>query len=565
MYKHTVIENRNTHQTNTGKHLQRNFKRYFLILIPFALILLISTSYQQNFDEMNYDDQEYYSPEVLDSMKHYLANGSGSFLRQMDTLPAFGFLKAFYAKNDYRPLWIHYNGLSKRADNLIYLLEHAREFGLEPHNYHADHILKRKTSLVGQLSKGTAMDFDLEFMLTDAAFRFMVNLHKGYLPFDSSLFASAWVDELSATLLKGITSGNVMEAILSVEPSFPEYTRLRLASERFIRTNALTDKPISIKYPNKDSVMLYNAIREALISLGYYSSGSKTPLTDALKDFQHHHGLVPDGKPGLNTVEALQKNTLYRYRVLALNLDRLRKKQYSDSGMLYVNIPSYRLKIFNGNNLMDTFRIIVGNPSSPTPQMKGKMERIISNPVWYVPKSIAINEMLPKILSDSTYLERNGFRILDKNYRLVNSRDLDFSTISENQFDYTFRQNRGNDNSLGLAKFIFTNPYAVYIHDTPGKSLFNKDLRAFSHGCIRIENPERLANYILRNINADTTNFATLMMTGRQQEFKLAGPLSVDITYVTCEADEQGKLYFYKDIYGLDNSGLKELESFMGI
>jgi murein L,D-transpeptidase YcbB/YkuD len=173
--------------------------------------------------------------------------------------------------------------------------------------------------------------------------------------------------------------------------------------------------------------------------------------------------------------------------------------------------------------------------------------------------------MLPKIKSDSTYLERNGFRILDKNMRLVNNGDLDFNTLSENQFDYTFRQNRGTDNSLGQAKFIFTNPHAVYIHDTPGKGLFAKDLRAFSHGCIRIEHPERLANYILHNINSDTTNFARLMETGRQQEFKVSSALSVHITYVTCEADEEGTLYFYKDIYGIDEEELRKLAPFMGI
>jgi murein L,D-transpeptidase YcbB/YkuD len=570
MFKQTVILDKGTHQTTSGKlvnqnHSQRKLYRYFLIIIPFAVILFISTSYQQNIDELNYFDQEYYSPEIIDSMQNFLLSASGPYLTEMESTPAFGFLKEFYAANEYRPLWIHYNGLSKRADNLIYLIEHAREFGLEPLNYRAEEILARSTRLKLAVSQGIAMDFDLEVMLTDAAFRFMINLHTGYIPLDSALYASTWVNELPGILMKGISNGKVIEHILSVEPVFLEYMRLRHASEKFIRTNPLNDQQIAIKYPNKDTLMLNEEIRKGLISLGYLNSENQNNLTEALKKFQRYHGLNPDGKPGANTIEALGKSTMYRYRVLALNLDRLRKKHFSDSSLLYVNIPAYTLKLFSRNSLLDTFRIIVGNPSSPTPLMTGKMERIISNPVWYVPKSIAINEMLPKIKSDSTYLERNGFRILDKNMRLVNTGDLDINALSAQQFDYTFRQNRGTDNSLGQAKFIFTNPHAVYIHDTPGKSLFAKDLRAFSHGCIRIEHPERLAHYILHNINSDTTNFARLMETGRQQEFKVSSALPVHITYVTCEADEEGKLYFYKDIYGIDQEELKKLAPFMGI
>lgn len=185
--------------------------------------------------------------------------------------------------------------------------------------------------------------------------------------------------------------------------------------------------------------------------------------------------------------------------------------------------------------------------------------------MWYVPKSIAINEMLPKIKADSTYLERNGFRVLDKNYRVIQPGDINLTAMEESEFNYTFRQNRGAENSLGLAKFIFTNPHAIYIHDTPGKSMFSKDLRAFSHGCIRVEHPERLANYILDEINADTTDFSELMTSGLHHEFKISSPMPVHITYVTCEADELGGLYFYKDIYGIDQKELAELAPFMGI
>jgi murein L,D-transpeptidase YcbB/YkuD len=251
--------------------------------------------------------------------------------------------------------------------------------------------------------------------------------------------------------------------------------------------------------------------------------------------------------------------------MLALNLDRLRKKHYSDSALLYVNIPAFRLKILEGNLVKDTFRVIVGNPASPTPILSGRMQRIIANPMWYVPRSITMNEILPKIKSDSNYLARNNFRLLDKNNNLVNAQDINLSQISDKDFDYTVRQNRGSDNSLGQVKFIFSNPYAVYLHDTPGKALFSKDLRAFSHGCVRVQQPERLANYILREINSDTTDFAQLMQKGQHREFNISEPLSIHITYITCEADDSGSVFFYKDIYGIDKKELDDLSTYMGI
>jgi murein L,D-transpeptidase YcbB/YkuD len=382
---------------------------------------------------------------------------------------------------------------------------------------------------------------------------------------DSALFASGWVNQLPGILMKGISSGKVFESLVSVEPYFLEYKRLRKANELFIRSNHLSNYSSRIKFPNKDTIELFSEIRVALINLGYLDESVTESTSEALKDFQRYHGLNADGKPGANTIEALEKNTLYRYRVLALNLDRLRKNHYTDSSLVYINIPAYQLKIFESNSLIDTLRVIVGNPATPTPVLAGNMERIIANPLWYVPKSIAINEMLPKIKSDSGYLEKNGFMILDNNYNLVNARSIDFNSISENEFDYTFRQNRGTENSLGQVKFIFSNPYAVYLHDTPGKSLFEKDLRAFSHGCIRVEHPDKLADYILSEINADTTRLSNLIASGQQREFKLSSPLQVQITYITCEADENGKIYFYKDIYGNDKAELEGLKPFMGI
>ena len=255
--------------------------------------------------------------------------------------------------------------------------------------------------------------------------------------------------------------------------------------------------------------------------------------------------------------------TLYHYRMLALNLDRLRKQDNSEMHLLYVNIPAYQLKVFRQNKLMDTYRVIVGTPKTPTPQLVSKVERVIANPVWDVPTSIAQNELLPKIKADSGYLRRNRFRLVDRHNNTVNSQEIDIDRISN--AEYFIRQDASSDNALGKVKFIFSNPYAVYLHDTPGKTLFAKDTRDMSHGCVRLQNPEKLAEYLVNVVQSDSTDISGLINKGIRREFNLAIAVPIHISYITCDADEKGNLYFYRDIYGIDEKELAELQPFMGI
>jgi murein L,D-transpeptidase YcbB/YkuD len=574
MSKTTVIDNRCTHLINPDKALSHlNFHkkafRYFLVVIPVAFVFLISTSYQRDPNGNNTMQPEYFSPATVDSLRVFLSAispDSQVFIYRENPVMLES-VRNFYLNNGYKPVWTRFNSLNGRATSLLYLIEHAREYGLEPPQYHLSAIMKLQQQLEDKSGKNKQADLvDLEVLMTDAALRLMVNLHAGYRAFDSTLYSAGWVVKLPEILLQGIETGKVAEHVLSMEPRFIEYTMLRKANTKFVKTNSLTDHCAEINYPAKDSTVLYSQIRKALEIQGYLDKNkNNADITMALREFQHYHGLESDGKPGRNTVEALKQSTLYKYRILALNLDRLRKKQDTDSNLLYVNIPAYQLKVFNGNTLMDTFRIIVGNPLSPTPVLSAKMERIIANPVWFVPRSITMNEILPRIKSDSGYLKRNGFKVLDRNYKTVNYENLNLADISENDFDYTLRQDRGSDNSLGKIKFIFSNPYAIYLHDTPGKTLFSKDLRAFSHGCVRVQDPERLAGYIIHEINSDSTSITRLITAGKHHEFIISSALSIQIIYITCEADNAGKLYFYKDIYGTDKKELEQLVPFMDI
>ncbi len=568
----TVIDNSSTHltvtdKTNSGTCFHKRAFRYFIAVIPVALVLLISTSYQQSPGKENFPEYGYLNPETIDSLRVFLTSQKVDSLIRVDgEIPLMiSAIRELYRNNGYKPVWTHLRGLNERAEELLGMVENSREYGLEPASYHLSIIrqLQRRMEDISQLNRQSTTGVALEVLVSDAAFRLMVNLHAGYRAYDSTLLSETWVAALPDILSTGLMNGTLSKSILSVQPQFIEYLRLQSASRKFVRNNTLTDEWVDITYPNKDSVLLYGQIRSALKKYGYLNSKDfDGNLIGALKRFQYYHGLAPDGKPGKNTIEALEQSMLYKYRILALNLDRLRKQQNDDANKLWVNIPAYRMKIYQGNKLIDTFRVIVGSPSTPTPVLSSHMNKVIANPTWFVPKSITMNEIIPKIKSDSNYLKRNNFKLLDKDYKTVSYENIDMNDISADNFNYTVRQDRGADNSLGQLKFIFPSPYAIYLHDTPGKSLFSKDLRAFSHGCIRVQHPERLAGYILHEINADTTDIVNLIRTGRHREFGVNSELSIEIRYITCEADDAGRLFFYKDIYGTDK---KELEKFTAV
>jgi murein L,D-transpeptidase YcbB/YkuD len=274
--------------------------------------------------------------------------------------------------------------------------------------------------------------------------------------------------------------------------------------------------------------------------------------------FQKHHGLEPDGRLGKNTLEALNQTTAHRYNILVLNLDRLRKLGPAAKRMLWVNIPAYKLKVFEENHLHDTYKVIVGKPKTPTPMLESAVIRVITNPVWLVPPAITRKEMMPKIKADSNYMKRNRLRVVDSRNQPVDMRDVDPGLLASGASGYRIRQDAGSDNALGRVKFIFPNAYSVYLHDTPSKTLFTKDIRALSHGCVRVQNPEKLADYLTQPGYTGTVPVSDLIAGGKRREIGLQDSIPIRITYITCEGDESGA-FFYRDIYSRDTQEMEAL------
>jgi murein L,D-transpeptidase YcbB/YkuD len=563
----------NSVSTNPNSKPSSQFAAFFsyksFILVAFFLsVLVLSTSFQSGSNEMVRIESENLVPDLINGLKTTLSESvvRPSAGTDTESIVLYNEVRRFYMLHAYRPAWTSFNHLNRNGASLIGLIENAREYGLEPVHYHLDKLRKIRLQLEDDKNhkQNVQNRMELEMLLTDAALKLMVNLHGGYRALDSTLLSSGWISSLPGILMQGTKQGKPVEYILSVQPRFIEYSRLQAATVNFLRSTSLSDDTLLITDANRDSVEFYNQVKNTLVRLGYIEkNSSKVEIVAGLKKFQQHHGLDSDGRPGKNTMEALQMTTLYHYRMLALNLDRLRKQDNSEVHLLYVNIPAYQLKVFRQNKLLDTYRVIVGTPKTPTPQLVSKVIRVIANPVWDVPTSIAQNELLPKIKADSGYLRRNRFRLVDRHNKTVNSQEIDIDRIST--AEYFIRQESSSDNALGKVKFIFSNPYSVYLHDTPGKTLFEKDTRDMSHGCVRLQNPEKLAEYLVNSVQSDSTDICGLINRGIRREFNLAIAVPIHISYITCDADEKGNLYFYRDIYGIDKKELAELEPFMGI
>jgi murein L,D-transpeptidase YcbB/YkuD len=250
-----------------------------------------------------------------------------------------------------------------------------------------------------------------------------------------------------------------------------------------------------------------------------------------------------------------------RSEIIALNLERWRwmPDQLGDAHVL-VNIPAYRLTVREGDRTALTMPVVVGDPAHQTPVFSGEMDSVVFSPYWNIPDSIVEGEIGVAAARDPGYLKRSGIDIL----RVSHGGTEDVSPDSVNWEDpeglkeLAFRQRPGTNNALGHVKFLFPNPYSVYLHDTPADALFARDNRALSHGCIRLSQPDELSAFVLRhNREWDIDRRRAAMNSGDEQHVALSEKLPVHIVYMTAWADDSGRIQFAKDIYGLDAAQAK--------
>jgi murein L,D-transpeptidase YcbB/YkuD len=432
------------------------------------------------------------SSQVSEQMwERLLTVGTPPLLRVAgDSLRSGHLLLQFYSRRLYWPAWSNDAGLLPQIDSLIKALYEAETDGLQPRDYHLTRLESLRAELQQQSQAAplnAAALADLDLLLTDAL-----------LTYGSHLLYGRY--GRVAPRISNIMFDTSQEKIDVVD-----------VLQQGLEANRLAEALQSLLPHHPD----YARLRQAL---GRYRQ-----------------------KPGAET----------QVRQIALNMERWRwLPQNLGQRYILVDVPAYTLDVVERDQAVMTMRVVVGKPSWPTPVLSATMSYIVLNPDWRVPPNIAARELVPILRANPGYLAQNNMR-LSNGAHDVDPRSVDWGQVSTKNFPYRLRQEPGPKNPLGTIKFMFPNRFQVYLHDTPSRTLFTKPERAFSHGCIRVEKPMDLAEYVLRGVLSRERIAAGL---GRRtsRTIPLAEPLPTYLVYRTVLVKDDGIIQFRPDIYGYD-------------
>jgi len=475
-------------------------------------------------------------------------------------------LDTFYSLNSHKSIWINDSlQLNNRGEDFIKIISNARAYGLDPKKYSIDSINVSilKLQKLNKIGKRIDIATLLEKQLTKSYFKFGKHLNYGIIEnIDSltTLTRKEFTIDLPKYLEESYKKDSVINYLLKLQPQHEMYQSLQKGLETYLQNASFSkanNKVISFRI---DSVQSYKQARNSLVLHNYLSENSNEIEFDkALKKFQKDHGLKPDGVIGKNTAIALSKSPYYFYQSAAVSLERWRWKQPWKEHYIFVNIPSYKLRI----NLHDTLQleqnVVVGKIKNKTPEVYSKLSYLVAYPYWHVPKSISVNEILIKAQKDSSYIKRNSYEVFTNQRERVDTESINWEGINRDNFNFYIRQKGGSSNALGLVKFIFANKYSIYLHDTPTKYHFQRELRAYSHGCVRVQNALEVAKHILEYDNNQFTidSINSYVSKRREKKMMLEKKLPIYIQYITCETDQNNRIIFYHDIYNKDKDLMK--------
>ncbi len=349
----------------------------------------------------------------------------------------------------------------------------------------------------------------------------------------------------------------------------PEYKSLAKALFYKAFGKTLSSTYFEIPSLEDDSISCINLSKESLIEKGYLNrDSSDANFETALKNFQIDNGIKGDGNIGVYTRSALKESQRYRMHRAVLSLERWRWRSAFPERYIWVNIPEYKLRIFYNDTLFLTHNVVVGKPENQTPQLTSKLRAIITLPYWTQPQKIAEKEFLPAIQSNPHYATKNEYKVF-RGDKEVDPLSINWKRYKEKNFPFRIRQEPGDKNALGLVKFEFSNKYGVYLHDTPSKGFFKRDIRAFSHGCVRCDLPDSLARFILsrddKRQKMTRDSLDTLIARKEQFPILLRKPIPIQLDYITVTTNEKGKMIIFPDIYLRDEKYLKDLKIYQKV
>lgn len=472
-----------------------------------------------------------------------------------------------YQNTAYRGLWFDASGDDSKATALVQALSRAGDHALPASKYNTPLL---RAALTAARSGDPAAVAAAEIALTNAFLVYARDLKSGLLEprrVDRDLHVFPERPDAPFLLMGLSRAADVATYLNALAPKHAHYAGLK------VELSALVSMGVAgawgPKAPQGGSIRLgqrgprIQVIRARLAAMGDYKPAF--PATDpaeydegleaAVRAFQKRHGLNDDGVLGKRTVAAMNKSAAYRAGQIVVNMERLRwlNRDLGHKHIL-VNQADYNVKLIEGDQILFSERVVIGKSRKHrTPEFSDQMTHLVFNPTWHLPYSIASKEILPKLQEDPDYLAKKNMRLLARGGGEQDPWSTDWSLYSESDFPFIVKQRPGGGNALGRVKFMFPNQFNIYLHDTPSKRLFKKDARAFSHGCVRVQDPMELARVILAPQQSDPAPYIDGILNRRKErQVNLVDPLPVHLTYRTAWVEKDGTYQFRDDVYGRD-------------
>jgi murein L,D-transpeptidase YcbB/YkuD len=450
-------------------------------------------------------------------------------------------INRFYSKRKYAYAWFDQSGLIEQAGNLYNKLSNLSEEGLPEKQFYRE-IFDSLMTTLNSNDRLNEPDLQLELVLTANYFYYAQYVWEG--------LGQAGMKEVEWDLPhKKLSYEALLDSILKVpassfyanEPVFYQYSKLKFYLKKHREIEAKGGWPLikadAKPYKKGDSSIVISVIRKRLFLSDDLSSDDQSGKFDeslerAVKNFQERYGIKSNGIVNRMLIEEMNQPISKRIEQIIVNMERCRWVPVElNEDYFLVNIPEYRFHAYKRDSLIWSMDVVVGTEMNKTAIFNGMLNTIVFSPYWNVPSSIAKKEILPEIARNRKYLARNHMEWKGN----------------------AIRQKPGPWNALGKVKFLFPNSHSIYLHDTPSKHIFEKDRRAFSHGCIRVSEPKKLAMYVLRNQPEWTeASIDSAMNADKERYVKVTKPIPVFVAYFTSWVDNKGRLNFRNDVYRKD-------------
>ncbi|WP_300032316.1 L,D-transpeptidase family protein [uncultured Roseobacter sp.] len=474
-------------------------------------------------------------------------------------------ISAFYQANGFESLWTGKGRDRKRRAALLDALARAGDHGLPSGRYDLAGLEARMRSARTSAELGA-----LEVEMSRTFLQYARDIQTGVLVpgrVDKAIVRQVPYRD-RGSYLTNLAKSSASGFFRALPPDTPEYTALmkeKLRLERVLAGGGWGATVRSKTLKPGASGQSVVALRNRLVQMGYMKRSSGQVYDEAMQAaivyFQRAHGLAEDGVVGPGTMKEINRSVEQRLQSVMVAMERERWLNM-DRGKRHieVNLTDFSAKIFDNGKVTFSTRSVIGARDSDrqSPEFSDVMEFMVINPSWYVPRSIVTKEYLPELQANPNAV--NHIEITDRSGRRIDRSAVDFTQFTPANFPFAMRQPPSRGNALGLVKFMFPNKHNIYLHDTPAKNLFGREVRAYSHGCIRLADPFDFAYALLARQTSDPKGFFQAQLaTGKETTVPLKKPVPVHIIYRTAFADEKGKVRFRRDIYGRDGRIWKAL------